>query len=260
MYGKTTIPKAAKTAFLQFSGINDLGNYEECNKAPYSHYALSMIPMAGGAVYNALCVPKVCTQDAMNELTFRIFSSTKTYVVFSFPEEELDYSLNAGAIITIILIAFVFLVSAIGVAVEMTPLGDKWAHANEDGNRAPLPERKTKWGLFFLSFSLTYNMKKLCQPGNPDDNLKVLNGVRALSAAWVILGHSFEFNLGVPASNFYGAFKLMMETFFLMIVSDLLELLHIIGSWRILLCRQFLLPLRVLNRVLNNPALLHVDT
>ena len=155
----------------------------------------------------------------MNELTFRIFSSTNTYVVFSFPEEELDYSLNAGAIITIILIAIVFLFSAIGVAVEMTPLGDKWARANEDGNRAPLPERKTKWGLFFLSFSLTYNMKKLCQPGNPDDNLKVLNGVRALSAAWVILGHAFGSNLTVPASNFYGALKIVMDNFFLVIVS-----------------------------------------
>ncbi|KAL6045276.1 NRF domain-containing protein [Balamuthia mandrillaris] len=42
---------------------------------------------------------------------------------------------------------------------------------------------------FFLSFSLFYNTSKLVQAA-PDPSLSALNGMRVLSMAWIILGHT----------------------------------------------------------------------
>ena len=56
-------------------------------------------------------------------------------------------------------------------------------------------ERKGACGKCLLSFSLTYNLKRFVTRGREASPLDALDGVRVLSIFWVILGHSYFFNL-----------------------------------------------------------------
>ena len=89
-------------------------------------------------------------------------------LLVSFPKEQLPRSLSAGAICTIVLLSLIFATSVMGIIVEMTPLGNKEDIIDGGTNHPPVHKRKEKWALFFLSFSFTYNMKKLCTIADTD--------------------------------------------------------------------------------------------
>ena len=84
----------------------------------------------------------------------------------------------------------------IGIFVEYTPLFGKPNYegisAEDDSKRdKELLRSKNNLGLFFLSFSVSRNLKKMFYtPQRKGDNLTVLNGVRVISMYFVVLGHS----------------------------------------------------------------------
>ena len=59
--------------------------------------------------------------------------------------------------------------------------------------------------VFFLNFGLYANTKRLLNTDPPKgDHLSCLDGMRALSIAWVMIGHNFidtVFGLGAPLST-----------------------------------------------------------
>lgn len=98
-----------------------------------------------------------------------------------------------------VLIAICF----IGIAVEYSKCMDRPADHLEFDNVPLDPKKrkdkdiikaKTKWGLFFLSFSFTRNIRKLTTVGSGgegfDNKLEAFAGVRAMSMMYVILGHT----------------------------------------------------------------------
>ena len=125
------------------------------------------------------------------------------------------------------LLYLLFVICFIGIAVEYSKCLDKPAHLLE---LARVPEEakkrtdkdllksKTKWGLFFLSFSFTRNIRKLTTVGSGgegfDSNLEAFAGVRAMSMMYVILGHTCLVmmqgvnyqNLGAEISGSFGTF------------------------------------------------------
>ena len=61
-------------------------------------------------------------------------------------------------------------------------------------------KKKSKERLVFqvlLCFSAYTNAKKIYTIGNTDGQLECLNGIRFLSIAWVILGHTYRYMIPV---------------------------------------------------------------
>ena len=56
-------------------------------------------------------------------------------------------------------------------------------------------------------------MKKFCTIADTDPNLKALNGVRVLSACYVILGHSFSWAFNYPMENPMAMLTLVSDFF-----------------------------------------------
>ena len=125
-----------------------------------------------------------------------------------FPYEELP-EFNASAYTLLSFIALLALFALLGIFVELTPLGDKRAadlviqNSRDPRRRISLEQRKQKWALMLLSFSFSYNLKKLCKVQGADrgKSIAVLNGVRVLSLCWIIMGHQIGVNVTTTVSN-----------------------------------------------------------
>lgn len=125
------------------------------------------------------------------------------------------------------LIYLLLIICIIGIAVEYTKCMDRpgrqLAGRNVparivDRSDKQLLASKTKAGLFFLSFSLTRNIRKMTSVGGGgegfDPNLEVFAGVRAMSMMYVILGHvSISFILGINFISLQGEMKSTFVTF-----------------------------------------------
>lgn len=91
---------------------------------------------------------------------------------------------------------------ALGIIVQFTSVFDKKRYTEEEIKNIKIEHRKSKLGLAFFAFSPANNIVKLFTIGKPpDENLTVLNGIRTLSICWVVLGHSYIFNLSLPVKN-----------------------------------------------------------
>ena len=117
----------------------------------------------------------------------------------------------------------------IGVAVEYSKCLDKPADQLELARVPIRPKKrtdkdllksKTKWGLFFLSFSFTRNIRKLTTVGTGgegfDLNLEVFAGVRTMSMMYVILGHTClvliaGVNIGQLGNEISGSFGTFVQ-------------------------------------------------
>ena len=88
------------------------------------------------------------------------------------------------------------------MVLNYTKIGDKQTIQNGAETSPKTEERKTRWALFFIAFNPLENLRKIVtvkQGG--DQTLTVLNGIRVLSMAWVILGHAYAFPLFSAISN-----------------------------------------------------------
>ena len=98
----------------------------------------------------------------------------------------------------------------VGTFVQYTSLFNKDTEA-KPANDEELVDSKTPLGLFFLSFAVPRNMKKLfLGKGEAYPNLKVLNGTRNLSIGYMIIGHTFVFQAFMPLSpetDFFAVLK-----------------------------------------------------
>ena len=114
----------------------------------------------------------------------------------------IDRSLSAGAWVMLFVIFTIFLFFIAGIVITYTRIGDNLSIRNGAEASSKLEERKTKWAMIFVSFNPLLNTKKIVtvkQGG--DQTLTVLNGVRVLSMAWVIVGHAFVFPMSGAVVN-----------------------------------------------------------
>lgn len=83
-------------------------------------------------------------------------------------------------------------------------LPDDYETMNDSAKDKTLIKSKSKLGLFFLSFSFSRNLRKtFWSPQAEDDNLSILNGVRVVSMAYIIFGHTHVLVPFLPIPNFY---------------------------------------------------------
>lgn len=140
-------------------------------------------------------------------------STVDVKVSITVPSHTNDIEFSAGAIFYIIVLCFIMLLWISGMIVQYTKLLDKQDYNDE--SVVKLEERKSKLGLFFLSWSPALNAEKLftVKPSG-DQTLNSLNGVRVLSICWVIVGHGFGFVFLSPVTNGTTSMDIVKEPLF----------------------------------------------
>eukprot|EP00347_Sterkiella_histriomuscorum_P019610 403340973 len=198
-------------------GINDLGNYQACERVPQLHYALVTIKSKSDPMkftQLGLCIPKECRNGDLNHLNRMYIKSMEAYrqiqdpdtPEFTFPYEEfqtLNQSSGSFPVVAAGLIfGFLICMSIFGAIVEKSSIGDKkGVHSSmveaveEDNPNQPTIEyRKERWALFFYSFSITRNFQEIFfRPSKAikDKKFQVFNGIRVQMINWIILGHCY---------------------------------------------------------------------
>jgi hypothetical protein len=71
-----------------------------------------------------------------------------------------------------------------------------------------------------LGFSAIKNTKKIFDIGNTEGQLECLNGIRFISIAWVILGHTYLFVLFSVGDNLGDVFSQWLKRFSFAIISN----------------------------------------
>ena len=234
------------TALFMFSGkrMFDLGSKEMCALTPNVTFKVisATIPQYNLATYQGLCIYEECRASFLNDLKpyiqpFIGNSSSIAYLlangVLVHDEQDLQDMRDrqyTGFTLVTHLLYLLLAVGFIGIAVEFSKCLDK---PGDQLNRIGVPpepnhrkdkdiiKSKTKWGLFFLSFSFTRNMRKLTTVSGGggggggegfDSNLEVFAGVRAMSMMYVILGHVSSTML--QGVNIADLAQLMKSTFY----------------------------------------------
>uniref|UniRef100_A0A7M5UX06 Nose resistant-to-fluoxetine protein N-terminal domain-containing protein n=2 Tax=Clytia hemisphaerica TaxID=252671 RepID=A0A7M5UX06_9CNID len=78
------------------------------------------------------------------------------------------------------------------------------------GTDRPAPPKMTRGnGLiqFLVCFSILKNTRTLISTSAPKDSIRSINGIRAISMTWVILGHVYFFGILTAPDNIVGVFK-----------------------------------------------------
>ena len=101
----------------------------------------------------------------------------------------------------VIIFVVFFSLSILGYVIEHHSFGDKTLHnsmveaVEEDHpEHASIEARKQKWALVIYSFSITRNFQEIFfkpYKSIKDKKFEIFNGLRFLSMAWIILGHTY---------------------------------------------------------------------
>jgi peptidoglycan/LPS O-acetylase OafA/YrhL len=164
-----------------FSGfeLNKLGDFESCNKISIASYTL-LVHSVFPRVIQSFCGPIECTEEDYYNSSLPIVYQRPLQVEFPYKYQKEHYAeYTKGAIVVIIVLLLIIGTAAIGTIAECFCAADE--------NKNPLIK-------IVLCFSLIRNFKLLLsvRPKEKDNTLDVLNAVKVISFAWVMLGHALH--------------------------------------------------------------------
>ncbi|OMJ91137.1 hypothetical protein SteCoe_6401 [Stentor coeruleus] len=210
IYSATNQPFSSNySSMFQYSGfkLNYLGNYDSCNNLPGAKYVLigySSIPI----IVQSFCGPDICTEEDYKDAAHLLGETNAPYEVYfpkSYQEEKYGtYSKSAVLMISLMsVLAFICLAASIYDFLEKS-------------------ERDHPIATLILSFSVLSNIQKLLSSRSKektgDTNLDFLNSIRVMSIFWVILGHTYIFNLLYnPLQNIDTAFGGISESQYILV-------------------------------------------
>ena len=176
--------------------INNLGNFESCNKIAEAKYVVKVYNKSPPLLL-ALCGPKVCTESDYLQLSLPTIPpplQSPYTVVFPTEYQESAYSnYTPGAIFMLILI------SALTALSIFASIADYFLSQN---SKEILAIKAV------LCFSITSNVQKLLTSRTQErlgktDTLEILNAVRVMSIGWVVLGHTCINYIFIAATSNY---------------------------------------------------------
>ncbi|XP_017776356.1 PREDICTED: nose resistant to fluoxetine protein 6-like isoform X2 [Nicrophorus vespilloides] len=134
------------------------------------------------------CIPLSCNQFDIQ----KIVNKTRDYlnIKFNFQFDDKYCTSSEKDPLTAKAIFGILLFLLIGIIITASTVYDIRVY-KKTGDKADI----------LIAFSLYSNAKKLFSTQVSADNLGVVNGVRALSMTWVLLGHTFMVNLFFPSVN-----------------------------------------------------------
>jgi len=190
---------------LMYSGkdLNDLGHWSSCTRLKGSRYLIADLNLLPFQTKIGLCVPKECSAKDIKELMvggglsqhpkLKSSWSPDKIVVFEPETEEATtgtYVTWLGIIVLLFIIAYgTYLdiqISSKSKSDKSVELGARSSMAQSE--QALAPKRLPKYILLLQCFAFHKNWKTLFVR-QFQDSTSCLDGVRALSILWIILGH-----------------------------------------------------------------------
>ena len=208
-------------------GGNDLGQMDAWDKDANTKYVVISIP--GIPFQQGMWFPKQWNQENMEIIRIALGDLAAQAGIYGvkgnthIPSED-QQPITAGNIIGFIFYGLLLLTCLFGVVVEYTdlfgrPKCEGYEELNDNAKDKELVKSKGFIGKFFLAFSFSRNLRKtFFTPQSDKDYLSVMNGIRVLSMAYIILGHVHEILQGLPLTNILSLGSLM-QTFYIVIVS-----------------------------------------
>jgi peptidoglycan/LPS O-acetylase OafA/YrhL len=163
--------------------INNLGNFEECNKIATANYVVLVFNELLPKIVQTYCGPSVCTEEDYKTL---VLPYTVNYpildVVFPYKYQQDTYNDNFTPS-AIALLLFISILGAIGIAATACE------YFRQKG------WKKKLWYKLLTCFSAIKNVKLLFLQRSEEkmgkiDTLELFNCVKVLSVCWVIVGHA----------------------------------------------------------------------
>ncbi|XP_019869984.2 nose resistant to fluoxetine protein 6 isoform X2 [Aethina tumida] len=151
-----------------------------------------------------LCMPYMCTDDDIGKLVERVSATSKkiNVDVEAVRSQHNRYDIGRDTTFQILCgvttLVIIMLIIGTGYDYYIQRLKEKRMLAKNCSNYTTnldlMPDGKGKNGLIFretlLSFSLRANIKTICDKTVGSDTIPVIHGLKSISMAWVILGHT----------------------------------------------------------------------
>lgn len=192
---KDTQSKAISQLMFSGKGLNDLGQWSACNRLTDSRYLVVDFDLTLIQTQIGVCVPKECTEAEIKEI-FASSDFSKHDLLTSGIKDKIQVSetktpdLGSAGVITWIGFCVFGIVIAYGTLVE-------GRISEEDKKSGNVPKHVE----CFMCFSFKKNWDSLFER-QFNDSTRVLDGARALSVLWVILGHVFLIRFLDVLSNY----------------------------------------------------------
>ncbi|OMJ91780.1 hypothetical protein SteCoe_5560 [Stentor coeruleus] len=198
-HGQNQSSSSIYNDMFKYSGftLNNLGDYEACNKLDTSKYVVLSFRKSP-IIVQTLCGPSVCEKSDYKNLTIPgiVLELSENYdVIFSKEYEKEHYGkFSKGALLMILIIIILVIVCVMAGVFDYTML-------EEQKKSDPLVQ-------LILCFSIVTNTKKLfeCIPETKSgkrDPFDLINSARCWSIGWIILGHTCQFMYFIPALKNY---------------------------------------------------------
>ena len=189
------------------SGLNDLGDYYACKKLHYANYFTISVSLSGMGQSIGICYFKDCSRDYLQNAAYHLYDYfnsssslpiTKEQIIVQESESEIenqrkDY--NNGFYIVMIVAILLISITLIGTMTKIKILEP---------------------------FDVEKNIKTIFNVHNQNNvmaHLRIFDGIRFLSAGWVVFGHTMYVPLIYGAKNSLEIYYQVKEWYFPFITS-----------------------------------------
>ena len=189
------------------SGLNDLGDYYACKKLHYANYFTISVSLSGMGQSIGICYFKDCSRDYLQNAAYHLYDYfnsssplpiTKEQIIVQESKSEIenqrkDY--NNGFYIVMIVAIFLISITLIGTMTKIKILEP---------------------------FDVEKNIKTIFNVHNQNNvmaHLRIFDGIRFLSAGWVVFGHTMYVPLIYGAKNSLEIYYQVKEWYFPFITS-----------------------------------------
>nr|XP_039271216.1 nose resistant to fluoxetine protein 6-like [Styela clava] len=180
-----------------------LGTYYQCSGATNGKDITTKMctsifgdkPNSTEGLQLGVCFPDICTVEEINVLMQALIdpNMTTTYMNSRCPKPIVFDAVDITAIVIFSLLGVFVL---FGTIYEVYCILKRKTNENTHRERENF-KQKSALSSLAMSFSVVKNTNTLLDLTQKEGNIHVLNGLRFLSMSWVILGHTFNFILGV---------------------------------------------------------------
>lgn len=153
-----------------------------------------------------LCVPHTCTIHDMQLLVNAVGELAQVNITVPFCETAHPAVYSTFQMVAICILAFFFCLVLLGTFIDVSPrLVESWRHEDPE---ASLKKNSTSLIMdIVMAFSAFSNGKRLLSTRTAIGVLEPLHGMRVITMAWIILGHTFFYKSYVLAGGLFEALE-----------------------------------------------------